>query len=1178
MADENELLNDPREIKKLILERAERLKELSAINQTNDILREGKPVDETLQQLAMLFPGAWQYPEFTVCRIVYNGKTYLSPRFEESRWMQRQAFESIDGNSGYIDIFYTREFVLLDEGPFLIEERHLISNLASSITGYLNSQAARELLRKGRVAGKTQAAEALQREVQPSGKQLLQRFLNKNNYDRDVYHDLQPFKVKEILLVANLYDAYTIEKEGRFSEYVLGEYHQLSLTSVPRITGVSSAEEALIQLNAKHYDLVIFMIGVDHSLPVAISETIRTEFPYIPIFALLNNNSDVAYFTGVSDQFKNIDRVFVWNGESKVFFAMIKLLEDKINVDNDTRVGLVRVLLLVEDSPQYYSRYLPLLYGIVMEQTRRIIDDVSTDELYKVLRLRARPKIILASSYEEAVGIIDDYQDFLLCLITDVKFNRGGASFSEAGLELVSYVRESHPDLPVIIQSSDPENADRAYELRATFINKNSDSLSQDFKSFITHYLGFGNFIYRNKEGAQIAVAKSLREFQHHLRTIPDESLLYHAKKDHFSLWLMARGEIQVAKIINPAKVTDFGSLKELREYLIDVIRQFRNEQNKGKVIPFEESALLDEHNIVTLVPGSLGGKGRGLAFINTLIYNYEFNNHVPDINIKSPLTSVIGTDEFEYFIERNRIREKMNEIVDYAETKKLFISGVLTDTLIRRLRILLKMMEKPLAVRSSGLFEDSLAQPFAGVFETYLLPNNHPDINVRLTQLMDAIKLVFASVFSPEARGYIEAINYSLDEEKMAVIIQEVVGSQYDDVYYPHISGVAQSYNYYPFAHMKPEEGFSIAALGLGKYVVDGGNAYRFSPVYPAVEILTPKDLYKNSQVNFLAVDLAKSDVNLLEGELAGLREMDIDVAEKHGTLRHLASVYDDINQRMIPGITSAGPRVVNFSNVLKYDYCPMAKTIETVLDIVKEAMGTPVEIEFAIDLNRDADYKTTFYLLQIKPLIGAELDYHVNMDEIDRDEIVLFSNKGMGNGLVSGITDVIYVDVDDFDKSYTREMAVEIENLNNMMKKENRKYILIGPGRWGTRDRWIGIPVNWPQISNAKTIVETSLEGYPLDASSGSHFFHNVTSMNVGYFSVQPEMGEAFIDYALLKQQKLITKTTYFRHVQVRQCLENTHGRAKKVSGCDVGEVKSGLRHCVALNATTAQCENSE
>lgn len=1134
MIEENELIIDPREINKLIFERAERLKELAAINQTNDILREGKPIDITLQQLAKLFPGAWQYPEYTVCRITFESKEYVSTGFRETRWLQRELFESIDGKTGSIQIYYTKEFIQMDEGPFLKEERHLISNLAIAIVGYLNSMAARELLKKTRSIEIERSAEKDHREIPVSEKQLLQSFLDKNNSDRDVYHDLCPFKVKEILLVANLYDAYTIEKEGRFSEYVLGEYDKLSLTSAPRVTGVSSAEDAINQLYSKHYDLVIFMVGIDKSLPVTISAQIRNEFPYIPIYALLNNNADLEHFTAESKNIESIDRLFVWNGESKVFFAMIKLLEDSINVENDTRVGLVRVVLLVEDSAQYYSRYLPLLGRIVMEQTRRIINDVSTDELYKTLRLRSCPKILLAANYEEAMIIINDYSEYLLCVITDVKFNRRGREDEFAGFDLVRYVRELNPDLPVIVQSFDANNLRRANELNTTFINKNSKSLSLDFKRFITRYLGYGNFIYRNAEGEQIAIAKSLREFENLLRTIPDESLIYHARRDHFSLWLMARGEIEVAKTLIPSKVRDFESPSSLRTYLIDFIRQFRYEQDKGKVIPFEEAALAEKHHVITLAPGSLGGKGRGLTFINKLIYNYDFSRDLPDINIFAPRTLVIGTDEFEYFIEHNRIHERIIDFENYDEVRQVFVSGELTETLINRLGTLLKQIDKPLAVRSSGMFEDSLSQPYAGIFETYLLPNNHPDINMRLKQLMDAIKMIFASVFSPEARGYIEAINYKLDEEKMAIIIQEVVGHQYEDVFYPHISGLAQSYNYYPFSHMKPEEGFAVAGLGLGKYVVDGGTAYRFSPVYPAVEILTPKDLYQNSQVKFLAVNLANTEINLLEGEMAGLIEMDIDIAERHGTLRHLASVYEPENQRLVPGITVPGPRVINFSNILKYNYCPMAKTIEKVLDIVREAMGTPVEIEFAIDLTRDADYKTTFYLLQIKPLIGAGHDYKVNMDEINRKEILIYSEKIMGNGLVGDITDVIYIDKDEFDKSKTQEMVLEIEGLNLMMRKTNRKYILIGPGRWGTRDRWIGIPVNWTQISNAKTIVETSLEGYPLDASSGSHFFHNVTSMNVGYFSVQPELGNSFIDYELLKKQKLVNRTKFFRHIR--------------------------------------------
>ncbi|MBK9356690.1 MAG: pyruvate, phosphate dikinase [Bacteroidales bacterium] len=1001
------------------------------------------------------------------------------------------------------------------------------------ITGYLNSQEARDLLRKTHPKWAAEDKKT-EKEVQPtSSKQLLQRFLNKNNYDRDVYHDLMPFKVKEILLVANLYDAYSIEKEGRFSEHVLGEYHQLSLTSLPRITGVSSEEEIFAQLQSKHFDFIIFMVGVEKNLPLSISSRIKAEFPYIPIFLLLNNNKDISFF--MENKLKrNVDRIFVWNGESKVFFAMIKHVEDKINVENDTKVGLVRVILLVEDSPQYYSRYLPLLYSIVLEQTRRIIEDVSTDELYKVLRMRARPKILLASSIEEAKEILNKFRDNMLCLISDVKFEKNGKAYSQAGFELVKYARELIGELPTIIQSHDPENARMAYQLKTTFIDKNSETLVQDFKSFITHYLGFGNFIYRDNEGSQIAVARSLKEFESLLRTIPDESLIYHARKDHFSLWLMARGEIQVAKIINPAKVTDFDSPSKLRAYLIEVIQQFRNEQNRGKVIPFEESAILDESNVVSLSSGSLGGKGRGLAFINTLINNFDFEQLLPNIRIRTPKTSIIGTDEFEYFIERNKLHDKVVNSLDYEEIKKLFMSASLTETLVKRLRILLKHITNPIAIRSSGLFEDSLMQPFAGIFETYLLPNNDPDFNTRLQQTMDAIKLVYASVYSKIARGYIEAIHYKIEEEKMAVIIQEVVGNRFENVYYPHISGVAQSYNYYPFAHMKPEEGFAVAALGLGKQVVEGEKAYRFSPKYPSTEINSPQDQFKNSQVDFFAVDLNKKEINLLEGDTAGLIKLEIDDAERHGNLRHLASVYDFENHRIVPGLTQSGPRIINFSNILKYNYIPLAGAIDVVLDVVKEAMGAPVEIEFAVDLNRDENLRASFYVLQIKPLIGSMQDYSFDAETIDPESVLLLSEKGMGNGLINDICDVIYIDISAFDKRKTEEMVVEIESLNRKMMHENRKYLLIGPGRWGTRDKWIGIPVNWPQISSARVIVETSLEGYPLDASSGSHFFHNVTSMNVGYFSVQQELSGSFIKWEILDQQPLVQRTTYFKHVR--------------------------------------------
>jgi DNA-binding response OmpR family regulator len=1139
----------PRGFNELKTQTIERLKELATINRTTLILKEGKSITEALQNIAYILPNGWQYPEFTTARILFDNQEFRSNEFKVTQWIQKQEFETIDNISGSIEIYYTKNFPLADEGPFLQEERDLIQNLANIISGYVNSLKGKAVLEKYGYKSHRKKTEQQKESCDISSKQLLQRFLNKNNYDRDIFHDLMPFKVKEVLLIANLYDAYSIEKEGQFLDHMMGEYAQLNLTSLPRITGVSTVEEAQELLRSKHFDLVIIMVGVDKLTPIKLSEKIKKSFPYIPIFLLLNNNSDIAYFNKKRKPL-SFDQFFVWNGESQIFFAIIKHVEDIINTDNDTRKGLVRVMLVVEDSPIFYSRYLPMLYQIVLEQTKVIIDDVSTDDLYKVLKLRARPKILLATNYEEAIQIYNKYKDYIFCLISDVKFSKGGKMNNRAGFDLVRHIRSQKKDIPVIIQSSNKDCEEEAYQLKSIFIDKNSENLVQEFKSFIMHQLGFGNFIYRDQHGKKLVEVKSLKDFEKHLKSIPKESILYHAKKDHFSLWLMARGEIQAAKILHPKKANDFKDPESLREYLISVIQKFRGEQNQGKVVPFEESSIDDETNIVTLSEGAMGGKGRGLAFINSLLYNFDFSPYVQGINIKAPKTVFIGTKEFEYFFDRNDFHYIKTNNIPYEEIKKRFLTGTLTPTLINRLKSVLSIIKTPLAVRSSGLFEDSLTQPFAGIFETYLLPNNHPDINIRLQQVTDAIKLVYASVYSDVARGYIKAVNYKIEEEKMAVVIQEVVGNQYGDVYYPHISGVAQSYNYYPFSHMKPEEGFAVAALGLGKYVVEGEKAYRFSPKYPTTAISSIKDQVQNSQVQFFAVNLKNSNPNLLEGDTAGLCKLDLYDAEKHGTLKHCVSVYEPDNGVLSPGLGKSGPRVVDFANILKYKYIPMAETIESVLDVVKEAMGSPVEIEFAIDLNKDKDYKASFYLLQIKPMIGSKQDYEVDLSKFKKKEILMLAEKGMGNGLIKNIKDVIYINNDIFDKTRTEEMVEEIDQLNQQMGDQKKQYILIGPGRWGTRDRWIGIPVNWPQISNAKVIVETSLEGYPLDASSGSHFFHNVTSMNVGYFSIQPEKSKSYINYQMLEEQELVQETKFFRHVSFKDGLKVRMDGKKRIS----------------------------
>jgi hypothetical protein len=1124
--------NDP-EYKKLLYEQQERLKELACINHTTSILKEGKPIEEALQQIVLLLPAAWQYPEYTIARIKFMNKVFETSNFFESGWRMYQEFITIDGEKGSIEVFYTREFRGEDEGPFLKEERDLIQNISSLITGYINSFKARDLYRMT----KPHDDEEDQKDV--SSRKLLQKFLDRHNAERDVFHDLQPFKVKEILLVANLYDAYSIEGEGRFSDHILGEYYQLSLTSIPRVTGVSGEEEAFSRLKSRHYDMIIIMIGVDKESPMQLCKKIKDKYPYIPTFLLLNNQGDVQYVKKQKAGGIPFDNYFVWTGESKVFFAMVKLLEDRVNVENDTQKGLTRVILIVEDSAEYYSSYLPMLYTLVMEQTKNLIEDVSTDELYKVLKLRARPKILLATTYEDAILIYNEYKENLLCVISDMRFPKGGTLVDTAGFELIQHVKNELPNLPTVLQSSDSANERYAHILKSSFINKNSESLLQDLKSFINYYLGFGHFVYRDNKGRQIAVAKSMKEFESYLETVPEDSLVYHAMKNHFSLWLMARGEVKIAKMINPMKISDFHSLKELRKFLIDIIRKRRKEMNKGKVVNFEESAVIDETNVVSLSGGSLGGKGRGLAFVNTLIYSFELGRLLPGINIKTPVTAIIGTDEFDMFMERNHLWDKVKDEKNFHVLQKLFIEGNLSYSLEKELRIFVKLIEKPLAVRSSSLFEDSMSQPFSGIFGTYLLPNNHPDFDTRLRQLEDAIKLVFSSIYSKSARTYFEAINYKVEQEKMAIVIQEVVGNRFEDSFYPHISGTAQSFNFYPVAHMTPQDGFAVMAIGLGQYVVEGDRAFRFSPAYPSLDIISQKDMNKNSQVVFYAVDMAKKDINLLEGENAGLITLDISDAERHGTLKHSASVYHPDNDSIIPGLDSPGPRVINFANVLKYDYIPLSNTLMVILDVVKEAFGTPVEIEFAVDLNKDKSGNASFYLLQIKPLVGSGAGYNIDPESIVMDDVVLLTRKSMGNGLIDYITDVIYVEPSKFDNMLTERMAGEIDIINDKMLKENRRYILIGPGRWGTRDKFIGIPVAWPQISNAKVIVEVSLPDFHLDASLGSHFFHNVTSMNVGYFSINQGSMDGTIDWEKLKNQQIIEKGEFFRHIRFEKPL---------------------------------------
>ena len=969
--------------------------------------------------------------------------------------------------------------------------------------------------------------------MKQKNKQLLQNYLNRDSRMRDIYHDMSKFKVKEILLVSNLYDAFSINKEGRFSEIMLYDYGKLNLTSLPRITGVYSTEETLGQLEQKNIDMVVITIGFNKQRPLKIIKKIKERYPDLPIFILLNNTHHIKFLEKQKDSL-DYDKIFVWDGESRIFFAMIKYLEDKMNAENDSKLASVRMILVVEDNPIFYSNYLNKLYRIVFKQTNKIIEEVKMDKLYKVLKLRARPKILLATNYEEAMTLFEKFKDNIFVMITDVQFPKNGKIEPDTGFKLIDEVRKIKSNLPIVVLSSDKKQKNIAESKCLTFIDKNDEDLYNKLIEQVTQKVGFGDFVFKDKLGNEIDRAKTLKEFEKIIKRIPPESIEYHAKRDEFSLWLMARSEIQLAKILEAKKAHHFGDPGEIRAYVLKMLKAYRDEKPQGKVVLWEDTDCSDDKNIFLLSGGAYGGKGRGLAFINSLLHKTELANktHTSGLKIKMPRTAIIGADEFDRFILENKLQNLKDLNLKDDEINKRFLKARLSNEVVKKLDAFLDCFKKPLAVRSSGLFEDSLTQPFAGIFETYIIPNTHHDKNKRLQQLIDAIKLVYASTFSNVAVNYSRALDHKLGDEKMSIVIQELVGQEHQGLYYPDISGVAQSYNYYPFASMKPRDGFAVIAIGLGSYVVEGERAYRFAPKYPKIQLVSLEEQIKQSQSYFYAVDLKKHDFNLLEGPYSAIKKVNLYDAIPHGTLTHLVSTYDYNNDMLYPGVDENGILVTNFASILQNEYIPLPEMIQDVLDNLKQAFDTPVEIEFAVDLSPDEDGDATFYILQVKPLLMPSEDYSFKPDELNKDDLILYAEKSMGNGVINNIRDMIFVKNDVFDKTDTISMAQEINELNN--KFHNKNYILIGPGRWGTRDRFIGIPVNWTQISNAKVIVETSLEGYPLDASSGSHFFHNLTTMNIAYFSVFLDKHPNAINYDLINSAELIEETKYFKHVR--------------------------------------------
>ena len=946
--------------------------------------------------------------------------------------------------------------------------------------------------------------------------------------ERNIYHDLMRDRVREVLLVGSLYDSFVVESDGVLTEQIYGEYFKLNLNTIPRVTCAYTEESALDLFREGRFDLVIIMASLDFDMPLRLAALMRSIWPDIPLLLMVTNNSSLAMLDMERPELSAFNRIFVWNGYSKLFVGMIKYIEDWRNVEADTRACEVRVILLIEDSVRYYSRYLPVLYKVVLRQTQALVEEEHITETYKLMSIRARPKILLASTYEEALRIFETYKPYLLTVITDIRFNRNGACDENAGFDFVRFAKQELPDLPVLVQSSEPNVREKAFAIGASFIDKNSESLEMELASFLQTNLGFGNFIFRLPDGKEISRARNMSEFVQKLNEIPIESLLYHAEHNHFSAWLMARGEIHVAKILRPYKITDFSSPVQLRQFIVRMIDQIRSTRSRGMVPYFDPEMVEYQRYLCKIADGSVGGKGRGLIFIHSLLENLDFSQYIQGVRVSMPNTVFVGIDEFEHFLELNGLWAWAYYGDSASEVRKVFVEKSLTIQLKDRLRQFLAVSTKPLAVRSSGLFEDMLMVPFSGVYDTYILPNNHPDPEVRLKQLCDAIKLIYASLFSIEARAYFEAANYNLEEERMAVVIQELVGSPHGGYFYPHAAGVAQSYNYYPVSYVKPEDGLCIAALGLGTYVVGGGSAYRFCPKYPKLDVLSPDHALESTQRYFHALSLEDEAPDLLKGEMASLLELPVSAAEKDRYFPMLASTWDSADQRFVPGVQAKGSRVIDFANMLKYDAYPFAKAIEVVLDVASKSMGTPVEIEYAFNFDAGRE-EPVLYLLQLKPLIHIEDRIEIDPASILPEVCFILSRNCMGNGRDVSIRNIIWVDPRTFDRSETLEIAAEIDELDAIARQESFNYLLIGPGRWGTRDRWLGIPVSFSQISHAKAIVEADLPGFAVESSQGSHFFHNLTTMRIKYIKVTQSSADNFVDWEWLYQMPTRIRTKH-------------------------------------------------
>ena len=943
------------------------------------------------------------------------------------------------------------------------------------------------------------------------------------------FQDLMLYKIHEILLIASPYDAFTLEQDGKLTEQILNEYIGMNLSSAPRVWNATSAKYANDILEKRNFDLIIIMMRIPDMNSIKLGRSIKKKYPKKPTVLLAFDESEIKRISLKQKQY--FDEIFIWGGDSNVFPAIIKYIEDKKNIKRDIRKADIRTIILIEDTPKFYSKILPVIYKEIIFHTKKLIDE-SLNDTQKLLHMRGRPKILLATNYEDAIKLIKKYYLNVLGIITDVRFPIKNKKDDFAGVKLSKEIRKLDKSLPIIIQSNQKISSKILKDLSAYFLNKNSPTLFKELRKLLINNLGFGDFEFTQPNGEVISTAKNIEELAENIKKITDESLLYHASNNHLSNWLAARGEFNIASKFRSITINDFENIEQRRNYHIELLDQLIYNKVKPAIADYSSSSLKENHHFIRIGTGSLGGKARGLAFSHSIIKDYNFLNKFKNITIRVPKVVVISTSLFDEFMEQNNLWDFSLSKKSNKEIESKFLKSSIPISLEVSLKSILKKMKTPLAVRSSSLLEDSQYKPLAGMYSTLMISNSDKKIAKRYSQLIEAIKRIYASTFYHEAKSLMDSMSQRYEEEKMAIIIMELIGKNHDNIFYPTFSGVIQSYNYYPVSHMERKDGVAFLALGLGKTIADGEKSLRYCSKYPDIlpQYYSTKSMINNSQNEFYALNL--NNYSLESGESSNLEKCNLEDAEKHGELKHIAGVITQEDNILRETLQYKGPRILTFSSIIKYNSFPLNEILNDFINNGENFIGCPFEIEFAVNINKNK--KSEFCLLQVKPMAIDSIGENIEIDKINESQVLCYSNQVLGDGISKNIKHIIYINPETFKRDSTKIIAQEIGKYNNILGIKN-PYLLIGPGRWGTSDHWLGIPTNWEQISNAKSIIEIGIDELNPEPSFGSHFFQNLTSLRIGYFTITKKLYKKSINWKWIKKQKHIYKSNQVNVIEL-------------------------------------------